>query len=195
MFSIQSIVVFSLLFIFVLYVGYLFVVIFCNYLDRKKFISLYTKRASKDKGNITFKEAQTLAISAKLTNFQATIAIDELLTKILTEKKLTLSSGNLDKIKNDFIEESQFENIPSSIYSYLQNLQQLLDEKPDEAIENSTKSEGKNSNLVHLKYELEKNAIETSKKITRSKIYTFIGLIGTLFTILGYFDITTKLIG
>jgi hypothetical protein len=140
---------------------------------RSKFIKSYTRSFIGMKGDIAFKKAESLANKAGVTNLQAVKALDQLYAKIVERKEKDLSTEELEKIQRQFRTASRFDEIPENLRGHIDNLKNIVPEN--------------NVDLFKLEEEIQKIS-KTGKKYKYYSIFiSLITIIGTAYTILGYY--------
>jgi len=177
---INSIDIFSAVFLLLLIVIVIFTLgNLASYFEEKhrrsKFIKNYRNSFNDNKKPINFDEVEAIAITDHLSNTQVVKALDECLASLVKDKDESISREELKKIRSAFRVASKFEDIPENMRGHIDNLKALLP--------------GNNSDL----YKLESEIQDFSKIQKRNKFISFFvfitGLTGTIYTVLGYYNI------
>ena len=162
-------------FVFPVYLLGVIVDLFEKKYKRSKFKVSYILSFSGVKGPLAFKDVESLAIKARVTNSQAVIALDELNSQRVEEKNKSISKDDLEKIQGQFRVASKFDKIPENLKGHIDKLKASLPED--------------NVDLFKLEEEIQ----EISKNKHRYKYYSIIlslvTITGTIYTILGYYKV------
>ena len=160
-------------FVFPVYLLGVIVNIFEKKYRRSKFKVSYMLSFSGVKGSLAYKDVESIAIKARVSNSQAVIALDELNSQRIEEKNESISKDALEKIQGQFRVASKFEKIPGNLKGHIDKLKVIVPED--------------NVDLFKLEEEIQEISKTKQKYKYYSVLLSLATITGTIYTVLGYY--------